>query len=83
MDYLTQAILNLRPGSEFSFNDNDYSTIHWDILNGEVPTQLEIDAEISKIKQNENSAKAALEVKKHEILEKLGLTADDLAALIG
>jgi hypothetical protein len=83
MDYLTQAILSLRSGSQFSFDDNDYSTIHWDILEGKAPTQSEIDAEIKKIKLQEDSAKAALEVKKQEVLDKLGLSFDDLAALIG
>jgi hypothetical protein len=81
-NYLVQAIQSLRPTAEFSFNDEDYSTIKWDILEGEAPTQAEIDAEIAKIKadeitkaQNKATAKAAL-------LERLGINEDEAKLLL-
>ena len=84
MDYLTKAIRKLCPTAEFSFTNNDYSTIKWDVLQGDAPTQAEIDAAIEQIKAdeltaetNKATAKAAAEVK----LVALGLTADDLKAL--
>ena len=84
MDYLTKAIRKLRPTAEFSFTDNDYSTVKWDVLEGNAPTQAEIDNAIESIKKEEAQAeadkiakKAAAEAK----LAALGLTADDLKAL--
>ena len=84
MDYLTQAIFLLRPTAQFSFVNEDYSTINWDVIEGKAPTQSEIDAAIEQVKQNELAAKqkaladkAAAEAK----LAALGLTANDLKAL--
>jgi hypothetical protein len=42
-NYLVAAIRKLRPNSEFSFQDDDYSTIKWNVLDGDAPTQAEID----------------------------------------
>jgi len=83
-DYIVKAIKKLKPEAEFSFSDNDYSTIKWDILDGNAPSQAEIDAAIEEVKADEAKAeldkiakKAAVETK----LAALGLTADDLSAL--
>jgi hypothetical protein len=83
-DYLARAIQLLRPNSEFSYIDNDYSTIKWDVLDGDAPTQSEIDEAIEQIKLNDVTqvqvkaqAKAIAEGK----LAALGLTTDDLRAL--
>ena len=84
MDYLTKAIRNLRPLAQFSFTNNDYATIKWDVLEGDAPTQAEIDAAIKQIKADEITAKAKAEADKASAtakLEALGLTADDLKAL--
>ena len=84
MNYLGQAIKLLKPTAEFSFQENDYSTIKWDVLEGNAPTQAEIDDAIEQVKANELAeaeakaqAKAAAEGK----LAALGLTTDDLRAL--
>jgi hypothetical protein len=82
MDYLTQAILSLRPGSEFSFSNNDYSTIHWDILEGNAPTKTQIDAEIEKIKANELVAEQNRVVAKTALLERLGITEAEAKLLV-
>lgn len=82
--YLTDAIKKLKPTSEFSFTDEDYSTIKWDILEGEAPTQSEVNAAIETIKQEEIQAAAEAVAKKAAAeakLAALGLTADDLKAL--
>ena len=84
MDYLTQAIFLLRPTAQFSFINEDYSTIQWDFIEGKAPTQSEIDAAIEKVKQNELAAKEkaiADKASAQSKLEALGLTADDLKAL--
>ena len=82
--YLAQAIWKLRPSAEFSFSDDDYSTIKWDVLDGEAPTQVEIDAAIEQVKADEAQAeldKAAKKATAEAKLAALGLTADDLKAL--
>lgn len=83
MDYLTQAIFKLRPGSEFTFENDDYSTIKWHVIDGEIPSQKEIDAAIKEIKNDEIAAATNKENLKNAALEKLGLTADELQALFG
>ena len=77
MSYIAKAIKKLKPTAEFSFNNDDYSTIHWDILEGDAPTQTEIDAAIKQIKADELAVKAVAQAK----LAALGLTIDDLKAL--
>ncbi len=83
-NYLVAAIRKLKPNAEFSFTNNDYSTINWIVLDGDAPTQAEIDAAIEEVKADEIAeanakaqAKATAEVK----LAALGLTTDDLRAL--
>jgi len=84
MNNLSKAIRKLKPNSEFSFIADDYSTIKWDILEGEAPTQAEIDAAIEQVKADEAQAEIDRAAKKAEAeakLAALGLTADDLKAL--
>lgn len=82
--YLTEAIQKLRPNAEFSYQNNDYSTIKWDVLEGDAPTQAEIDAAIEQVKAEEAQAeldKAAKKAAAEAKLAALGLTPDDLKAL--
>lgn len=82
--YLVNAIKKLRPDAEFSFKNNDYFTIKWDVLNGDAPTQSEIDEAIEVIKNEEAEAEAksaAAKTAAEAKLAALGLTADDLKAL--
>lgn len=83
-NYLTKAIKKLKPTAEFSFTDNDYSTIKWDVLEGEAPTQAEIDAAIEQVKEDDAQVeldKAAKKATAEAKLAALGLDADDLKAL--
>jgi hypothetical protein len=84
MNYLSKAILRLKPTAEFSFTENNYSTIKWDVLDGKAPTQAEIDAAIELVKQDEANAETTKEAAKAAAQAKLaalGLTTDDLKAL--
>ena len=81
---LVAAIQYLKPNAQFSFQKADYSTIKWDVLEGEAPTQNELDAAFEHVKADKIQAeidnvskKAAAEAK----LAALGLTTDDLKAL--
>ena len=81
---LCEAIWLLRPNAEFSFTNEDYSTIKFDVLEGNPPTQTEIDAAIKQVKTNEIAASKAAAAAKEAAQAKLavlGLTADDLKAL--
>jgi TfoX/Sxy family transcriptional regulator of competence genes len=84
MNYLTKAIQRLKPTAEFSFTENDYSTIKWDVLDGKAPTKAEIEAAIELVKADEAKAEAAKQTAKETAQAKLaalGLTTDDLKAL--
>ena len=74
---LNEAIAKLKPNAEYVLTNRDYSTIKWIVLDGDAPTQKEIDAAIKEIKNNKAQAKATAEGK----LVALGLTTDDLRAL--
>ena len=73
-NYLMQAIRKLRPNAEFSYTDNDYSTIKWDVLDGIAPTQSEIDAAIEQIKADQITEAETKAAEKTALLARLGLT---------
>jgi len=84
MKYLTKAIHKLKPSAQFSYTDDDYSTIQWDVLDGKAPTELEIDAAVEQVKADEIAeaeAKAQAKAAAQAKLAALGLTVEDLTAL--
>ena len=84
MSYLVRAIKKLKPTAEFSFQEDDYSTIKWDVLEGTAPTQAQIDVAIEQVKADEITqaeAKAQAKAVAEGKLAALGLTTDDLRAL--
>jgi len=82
MNYITQAIWSLKPHSEYTFSNNDYSTIEWHVLEGKAPTQAEIDAEIVKIKAAELTAEADRAAARAALLTRLGITEDEAKLLL-
>ena len=82
MTYLSKAIWKLRPSAQFSFQDEDYSTIQWDVLEGTAPTQTEIDAAIEQVKLEEVQAETVAQAQKQAILDRLGLTEDELRIVL-
>jgi hypothetical protein len=83
MDYLTRAIKSLKPTAQFSFNNDDYSTIKWDVLDGDAPSQKEIDDEIKRIKAQEKIEIKAKAEQRQAILDRLGLTSDEAKLILG
>jgi hypothetical protein len=81
-DYLTQAIRLLKPNSEFVFYDNDYSTIIWHTLDGEAPTQKEIDAAIVQVKADEIAEAQTKANQRQAILDRLGITAEEAQLIL-
>jgi hypothetical protein len=81
--YLVDAIRLLKPTAEFSFTNNDYSTIKWDVLEGDAPTQVEIDAAIEQIKADETTQAATKAAQRQALLTRLGITEDEARLLLG
>ena len=82
MSNLVKAIRLLKPNSEFSYQNEDYSTIKWDVLEGDAPTQAEIDAAIKKIEADEIAQATKEANDKAALLTKLGITADEAKLLL-
>ena len=80
--YIIKAIQLLKPTAEFSFINDDYSTINWDVLDGDSPTQDQIHAAIERIKLEEAEAETSKVIEKAALLAKLGITADEAALLL-
>ena len=82
MSYLVKAIKKLKPSAEFSFTENDYSTIKWDVLDGEAPTQAEIDDAIEQVKADEAQAELDKAEAKAALLDRLGITEAEAKLLL-
>ena len=82
MRELSLAIKKLRPTAQFSYSDDDYSTIEWDVLEGDAPTKAEIDAAIKEIKAEEKANEAKAATDKAALLAKLGISADEAKLLL-
>lgn len=82
MSYLIQAIKKLKPNAEFSFQNDDYSTIKWDLLDGVAPTQKEIDTAIEQVKADQIAEAEAKETAKADLLAKLGISAEEAKLLL-
>jgi hypothetical protein len=83
MSDLARAIKFLRPTAEYSFNDNDYSTIKWDVLEGDAPTQAELDAAIEQVKLKDLEDAQNRAASRQNLLDRLGITAEEAALLLG
>jgi hypothetical protein len=83
MSDLVKAIKKLKPTAEFSFIENDYSTIKWDILEGDAPTQSEIDNAIEQVEADEIAEAEAKARKRAELLDRLGITEEEARILLG
>ena len=80
--YLAKAIKKLHPTAEFTFTEADYSSIEWNLLDGDAPTKAQIDSAIEQVKADEITAKAKGEADKAALLAKLGITADEARLLL-
>jgi len=82
MSYLVKAIQKLKPTAEFSFTADDYSTIKWDVLEGDAPTQAEIDDAIKKVKSDELAEAKQKASQKAALLNRLGINNDEAKLLL-
>jgi hypothetical protein len=82
MDYLTRAIISLRPGAQFAIQGDDYSTIVWHELEGTAPTAKAIADEITRLKAADVTAEANRAAARTALLSRLGLTEDEARLLL-
>jgi hypothetical protein len=72
---IAQAIISLKPNSEFTLTNQDYSKIEWDVLEGEAPTLKQVNDELKRLEQLKIDAKS-------ELLDRLGITAEEAQLLL-
>ena len=78
-----QAISALTNHAEWTWSGDDYSHINWVKIDTEIPTEAEIDAKIKAMEIDAiNQANAKAE-NKAALLERLGITAEEAALLLG
>ena len=81
---VSQAVISLRPGAEWSMTNDDVENITWHTEGVTPLTQAEVDAEVARLEQqavDDAAAKqAALESGQAKLLA-LGLTEDEVAAM--
>ena len=82
MDYLNLAIQKLKPNSEYVYFGDDYSTINWIVLEGNAPTQAQIDDAIEQVKAEEANQIETNAAAKAALLDRLGITADEAKLLL-
>jgi hypothetical protein len=83
---VSQAVMSLRPGAEWSMNGDDVEGITWHTPNVEPLTSSEVQAEMVRLEQaaiDEAAAKEAAKASALAKLEALGLTADEAQAISG
>lgn len=80
--YLSLAIHKLKPNAEFSLTNNDYSTIKWDVLEGDAPTAKEVEDAIKAIKAEKAKELQSKAAAKAALLERLGITEEEAKLLL-
>ncbi len=80
---ITAAIRHLVPNAEFSFTDNDLSTLKWDSKDLPCPTEKEIIAAIPLVKKAQEAEAKAKSAARSAILDRLGITAEEAALILG
>ena len=75
MKTINDAVLSLRPNTEWTMNNYDVENIIWHTPNVEPLTKTEVDAELNRLQTESETRKAAL-------LERLGLTQEEFNTLI-
>jgi hypothetical protein len=82
MSVIVEAIRNLAPESQFSFQDEDLTTLEWQSENIKKPTIAAIEKEIAKVISAKETEAANKEAAKAALLTKLGITAEEAVLLL-
>jgi hypothetical protein len=81
---LTNALLSLRPNKEFSWSNDDLSTLVWHSPGTTTPTLDELNAEVARLEALQSQKKINKEIAQASALVKLaalGLTGEEIAAI--
>jgi hypothetical protein len=82
---ISQAVISLRPGTEWSMNGDDVEGITWHTEGVQPLSAKEVAAEVKRLEKaaaDEAAAKDAARASGLAKLQALGLTEDEAAALI-
>ena len=82
---LAQALENLSNGNKFNLKGDTFADVTW-IGNNIPPTEVNINAEVDRLKILDSNAKVKQETDKasgNQKLKDLGLTDDEIAAITG
>ena len=80
-DYAT-ILTRKYPGKEWTLNGDTYDGLTW-LSDGDAPTKAELDAAWPTVQNDIANEISAKETTRAAALAKLGLTADEIAALFG
>jgi hypothetical protein len=80
--YLARAIRKLEPNACYSMVNDDHSTIQWVDLIGDAPTKSQIDKAIKDLKAQDIKDATAKIKAKAELLDRLGITEEELKLLL-
>ena len=81
---LTKALMSLRPNKEFSWSNDDLSTLVWHSPGTTTPTLDELNAEVARLEALEVQEKTDKETAQASALAKLsalGLSGEEIAAI--
>ena len=81
IDYATILVRRYK-GSEWILNGDDYAGLIW-LSDTAKPTKTKLDSLWAEVQQEIADEKSAKLAARQAVLDKLGLTADEVAALFG
>jgi hypothetical protein len=79
---IVKAIKELSPDAEFSFSDNDVSTLEWHNAKAKRPTDAEILARCEVVIANLESEATAKAADKAALLQRLGISDAEVKLLL-
>ena len=82
MDYLTKAIRALVGSDDFAYSGEDYASIVWITEPTKIPTAKQVADKIAELEQADAAAIVAKQAQKQDILDRLGITAEEAKILL-
>lgn len=80
-DQIVQALNNLAPNARWQLSGDDYSEIIW-LEESDKPTLQAIEKEVAALPEKELAKANALAQAKQDLLEKMGITAEEADLLL-
>ena len=79
---IIKVLAYLKPEAEYTFTEDDYSSIKWIKLEGKAPTVAELETALQEINAKEAQEFLHKQAKKNLLLAKLGITEDEAQLLL-